>query len=175
MVSPRLRPAEGSGSTAGDGRDGHRIVVGDGDAAFLEVHRHGAARRRPAHFVGAGRLADREARADAPAPTAIPAAIQGRWGLVPADCEPGRDDAKGLLTIGADKLDFYESTGTLDTISEAAPTRIRAAFDFTGEGMTWQREVVLDVQDDGATLIRREYGQDAAPGPFRYARCQQGR
>ena len=62
-----------------------------------------------------------------------------------------------------------------DTISEAAPTRIRAAFDFTGEGMTWQREVVLDVQDDGATLIRREYGQDAAPGPFRYARCQQGR
>ena len=116
-----------------------------------------------------------EAGADAPAPTAIPAAIQGRWGLVPADCEPGRDDAKGLLTIGADKLDFYESTGTLDTISEAAPTRIRAAFDFTGEGMTWQREVVLDVQDDGATLIRREYGQDAAPGPFRYARCQQGR
>ena len=115
-----------------------------------------------------------EATAD-PAATAIPAAIQGRWGLVPADCEPGRSDAKGLLTIGADKLDFYESTGTLDTISEAAPTRIRAAFDFTGEGMTWQREVVLDVQDDGATLIRREYGQDAAPGPFRYARCQQGR
>ena len=50
-------------------------------------------------------------------------------------------------------------------------TPLRAAFDFEGEGMTWQREVVLDVQDDGATLIRREYGEDAAPGPFRYAKC----
>src|SRR5690606_16407012 len=30
--------------------------------------------------------------------TTIPAPIQGRWGLVAADCEPGRADAKGLLT-----------------------------------------------------------------------------
>ncbi len=106
-----------------------------------------------------------------PAPTEIPAALQGRWGLVPADCTSTRGDAKGLLTISATKLDFYESVGTLDTIMDAEPTRIRAAFDFEGEGMTWQREIVLDVQDDGATLIRREYGEDAAPGPFRYAKC----
>ena len=106
-----------------------------------------------------------------PAPTEIPAAIRGRWGLVPADCTSTRGDAKGLLTITADKLEFYESVGTLDTIMEAEPTRVRAAFDFEGEGMTWQREVVLDVQDGGATLIRREYGEDAAPGPFRYAKC----
>ena len=107
----------------------------------------------------------------APRITEIPAAIRGRWGLVPADCEPGRSDAKGLLTITADKLEFYESVGTLDEIEEAGPTRIRASFDFTGEGMTWERDVVLDVQDEGATLIRREYGPDAAPGPFRYAQC----
>jgi hypothetical protein len=106
-----------------------------------------------------------------PAPTDLPAVMRGRWGLVAADCDPARDDAKGLLTITADKLEFYESVGTLDTIMEADPTRIRAAFDFEGEGMTWQREVVLDVQDNGATLIRREYGEDAAPGPFRYAKC----
>ena len=37
----------------------------------------------------------------APRITEIPAAIRGRWGLVPADCEPGRSDAKGLLTITA--------------------------------------------------------------------------
>ena len=106
-----------------------------------------------------------------PAPTEIPASIRGRWGLVTADCDPARDDAKGLLTITGSKLEFYESVGTLDTIMEAEPTRIRAAFDFEGEGMAWQREVVLDVQDQGATLIRREYGDDAAPGPFRYAKC----
>lgn len=106
-----------------------------------------------------------------PAPTELPAAFHGRWGLVAADCTSTRGDAKGLLTIGADKLEFYESVGTLDTIMDAEPTRVRATFDFEGEGMTWQREIVLDVQDDGATLIRREYGEAAAPGPFRYAKC----
>lgn len=110
--------------------------------------------------------------AESPIPTQLPAALQGRWGLVPADCDPARDDAKGLLTITADELEFYESVGTLGTITEAEPTRIRAAFDFEGEGMTWQRELVLDVQDDGATLIRREFGEDAAPEPFRYAKCK---
>jgi hypothetical protein len=106
-----------------------------------------------------------------PAASTIPAAIQGRWGLVPADCEPGRDDAKGLLTIGPTKLEFYESVGTLTEIEEASDTRIRAAFAFTGEGMTWQRDETLDAQDNGQTLIRREYGEDAAPGPLRYSKC----
>jgi hypothetical protein len=106
-----------------------------------------------------------------PAASTIPATIQGRWGLVPADCEPGRDDAKGLLTIGPTKLEFYESVGTLTEIEEASDTRIRAAFAFTGEGMTWQRDETLDAQDNGQTLIRREYGEDAAPGPLRYSKC----
>ena len=106
-----------------------------------------------------------------PAPTEIPDVMRGRWGLVAADGDPARDDAQGLLTITADKLEFYESVGTLDTIMEADPTRIRGAFDFEGEGMSWEREVVLDVQDNGKTLVRREYGDDAAPGPFRYAKC----
>lgn len=107
----------------------------------------------------------------APAPTAIPVAIQGRWGMNAADCEPGRSDAKGLLTISANKLEFYESVGTLDEIEEASDTRIRASFDFIGEGMEWERDVTLDVQDGGETLVRREDGEDAAPGGFRYAKC----
>ena len=104
-------------------------------------------------------------------PTAIPAALRGRWGLTEADCEPGRADAEGLLTISGDKLEFYESVGTLDGIDESSGSRIRADFDFTGEGMTWERDIVLDAQDGGKTLIRREYGEGAAPGPFRYTRC----
>ena len=116
-----------------------------------------------------------DAATESPAATAIPAAMHGRWGLVPGDCTSTRGDAKGLLTISASELKFYESLGTLDTIEESAPTRIRASFDFEGEGMAWERDVVLDVQDQGATLIRREYGEDAAPGPFRYAKCNQGR
>jgi hypothetical protein len=106
-----------------------------------------------------------------PMASTIPAAIQGRWGMVPADCEPGRDDAKGLLTISPTRLEFYESVGILADVEEASATRIRASFAFTGEGMSWQRDETLEVQDSGNVLIRREYGGDAAPGPFRYSKC----
>lgn len=111
----------------------------------------------------------------APAVSQIPAPLQGRWGLTSADCEPGRADAKGLLEIGGNKLEFYESVGRLDRIEEADGSRIRASFDFTGEGMTWERDIALDVQDGGSTLIRREYGEGAAPEPFRYAKCGSGK
>lgn len=106
-----------------------------------------------------------------PVASAIPAAIQGRWGMVPADCEPGRSDAKGLLTISPTRLQFYESVGILTDIGEASDSRIRASFAFTGEGMSWQRDETLELQDNGKTLIRREFGGDAAPGPFRYSKC----
>lgn len=115
--------------------------------------------------------ADEVAGDEAPAATEIPAAIRGRWGLVPADCTSTRGDAKGLLVIDAATLKFYESVGTLAEVDDASDTRIRAAFEFTGEGMTWERDETLEVQDDGATLIRREHGDDAAPDPFRYAKC----
>ena len=102
----------------------------------------------------------------------IPSALRGRWGLVAADCEPGRPDAKGLLTIDARSLEFYESVGTLDKIEDFAPMRIRAIFDFTGEGMEWEREMVIQAQDGGNALVRREYGADAAPEPLRYGKCR---
>ena len=108
-------------------------------------------------------------------PTEIPAAVRGRWGLTSADCEPGRDDAKGLLTITADHLEFYESVGTLDDVREVADDRIHASFDFVGEGMEWEREMALELQETGAALVRREFGAEAASGSFRYIKCQQGR
>ena len=142
--------------------------------------RHARRRHTAEEAAADGDLAENSSVAPTPSPPTdsgtrprprFPPRSAAAGGWSPADCEPARDDAKGLLTITAGKLEFYESVGTLDTIMEAEPTRIRAAFDFEGEGMTWQREVVLDVQDGGATLIRREYGEDAAPGPFRYAKC----
>jgi hypothetical protein len=110
-------------------------------------------------------------------PAEIPTAIQGRWGLVAADCEPGRADAKGLLTIGATSLEFYESVGTLSEITAANSREIRATFDFEGEGMTWQRDMTLRRVDPIVPppfLIRQEHGANAAPEPFRYASCNQG-
>ena len=101
----------------------------------------------------------------------VPVAAQGRWGLVPADCTSTRGDAKGMLIVSATTLTFYESRGTLKKIVEKSDSRLRATFAFSGEGMTWTRDEVLDVQDGGKTLIRREFGEDAVPGPFKYTRC----
>ena len=112
------------------------------------------------------------ARAGPAAEGTIPAALRGRWGLVPADCEPGRADAKGLLVIGPTRLEFYESVGTLKDIEAAGADSLRADFAFTGEGMEWQRDLLLRVEDGGEALVRREYGPDAEPEPFRYARCE---
>ena len=101
----------------------------------------------------------------------IPEPLRGRWGLVAADCDATRSDAKGLLTVSPDKLTFYESVGTLGSATERTPLRLRATFEFTGEGMSWSRDMLLEVQDGGKALVREEFGADAAPKPFRYIRC----
>jgi hypothetical protein len=101
----------------------------------------------------------------------IPTVAQGRWGLVPADCTSTRGDAKGLLTVGATTLTFYESVGKLGTIRDRAENRITAEFAFSGEGMTWSRTETLEVKDGGKTLVRTEAGGDEPGGPFTYTRC----
>ena len=100
----------------------------------------------------------------------IPAAIRGRWGLAAADCTSTRGDAKGLLTIDATNLRFYESHGELVRVREHAANRIVADYKFSGEGMEWDQQMLLDLRGDGKTLIRRDYGEGAS-GPMRYTRC----
>jgi hypothetical protein len=112
------------------------------------------------------------ASAPAASGSTIPVAAQGRWGLVPNDCTSKLGDNKGLITISPTSIRFYESTGKLGAIAERSDTRIRAAFAFTGEGMEWSHDMILDVKDAGRTLVRRDYGEDAAPGPFQYAKCE---
>ena len=121
--------------------------------------------------TGLAASASPTASASAEGGSTIPATAQGRWGLVPKDCTSKLGDNKGLITISSTSIRFYESTGKLGTITERSDTRIRAAFAFTGEGMEWNRDMILDVKDAGKTLIRREYGEDAAPGPLQYTRC----
>jgi type IV secretory pathway VirB10-like protein len=105
------------------------------------------------------------------ATTTIPTSLRGRWGMVPKDCTSKLGDAKGLLTVSADQLKFYEAVAKLGKVKEADDSRIRATFRYSGEGQTWAQDVVLDAQDGGRTLIRRDYGPDALPGPQKYTRC----
>jgi hypothetical protein len=99
---------------------------------------------------------------------AIPAAFRGRWSLVPDDCDPARDDAKGLMVIDADSLTFYESRGVPTHIAVLTPDKIMLDLDFTGEGQTWTRTTTFTLLADGKTLVREETDPITA---LRYHRC----
>jgi hypothetical protein len=96
----------------------------------------------------------------------IPAALHGRWGLAPADCTSTRGDAKGLLTISADDLRFYESRAIPGPNVEGDADSISGDFAFSGEGQTWTRYQALKVR--GHELVRTEINPAAS---FTYAKC----
>lgn len=120
--------------------------------------------------ANAGSSAGESTAADV-ATNRIPAPIRGRWALVRGDCVTTHGDAKGLLEISSDELTFYESRGKLTALHEREQTRIVGDFAFSGEGLNWQRRIVLEVQDNGQSLIRRDYGGDDVAGQFHYTRC----
>jgi hypothetical protein len=97
--------------------------------------------------------------------------MRGRWGLVPADCSGPASEAKGLMTVGADTIDFYEAHGTLASASSSDAEHLRGTFAMTGEGANWNRDEALVLTDGGLTLVRREFGKDAIPEPLTYHRC----
>lgn len=113
-----------------------------------------------------------------PLPTASPVAIsaipngfEGRWGMVPNDCDPTRADTKGLLTIVGNRLSFYESRGSAGGIRQLEPSRIGFDLSMSGEGMTWSEPTTLTLLDDGKTLVREVTGAPDRAGSFRYSRC----
>ena len=95
---------------------------------------------------------------------AIPATYHGRWGMVANDCQPGRDDAKGLITIDGKTVKFYEAVATLKEQRPAIATSFAGQFDFTGEGQNWQK--VMTFTRAGDALKRAE-----EEGTFTYKRC----
>ena len=97
----------------------------------------------------------------------IPAAFHGRWGLTPADCTSTRGDAKGLLTISAEELRFYESVARPTSDVEATEDSVGGNFSFTGEGQTWTRHEALQLRDGKLTRTESE-----PMGSYTYARCR---
>ena len=98
--------------------------------------------------------------------TKIPGALQGRWGLTPGDCMPGRSDTKGLMVVTADDLRFYESRAVpgADVVSDG--DSISGNFAFTGEGQSWTKYEALAIRK--AVLTRTETKPSAS---FSYAKC----
>ena len=97
---------------------------------------------------------------------AIPAALQGRWGLTPVDCTTALDDAKGLLVVNANELRFYESRAVPSPGIQTSADSVSGNFAFTGEGQEWTRYEALQVKGD--KLVRTERDPNAS---FTYVRC----
>ena len=105
--------------------------------------------------------------AQAPAANiAIPPALQGRWGLTPADCDGSPGVAKGLLVINAGELRFYESRAVPAADVDSDADSISGSFAFTGEGQSWTKFESLKV--DKGVLTRTETKPTAS---FSYAKC----
>ena len=97
---------------------------------------------------------------------AIPAAFQGRWGLTPADCVASRSDTKGLLVVAANGLRFYEAQAKPAGELRRTPRSVSGSFAFNGEGQSWKKHQVLELQDH--KLVRTESDPMAS---YTYARC----
>ena len=101
---------------------------------------------------------------DTPEASMIPGQYRGRWGMVPADCDRSRSDAKGAITIGERTIIFYESRATLKERRPAIATSFAGLFAFTGEGQNWEK--VMTLTRTGDKLKRAEES-----GSFTYTRC----
>jgi hypothetical protein len=100
------------------------------------------------------------------AAAAIPASLQGSWGLTPADCTSTRSDAKGLLVITAADLKFYESRAVPSPGVTADSDSITGNLAFTGEGQSWTKFETFERQKD--RLVRTESNPAAS---YSYAKC----
>jgi hypothetical protein len=120
----------------------------------------------PAGGPPANRSNSTSPAAAASATTAIPAALQGRWGLAPGDCTSALANAKGLLVVNAGELRFYESRAVPSGDIQADASSIGGTFHFTGEGQTWSRYESL--KRSGDKLTRTESNPTAS---YTYAKC----
>jgi len=96
----------------------------------------------------------------------IPVVLQGRWGLSPGDCISSRGDAKGLMVVRPDGLDFHESRAVPTADVETDGNSIAGNFAFAGEGQSWTRYESLKL--DKQVLTRTETHPTAS---FSYAKC----
>jgi hypothetical protein len=103
--------------------------------------------------------------------TALPTEFRGRWGMVANDCDPARDDAKGLVVVSADSLKFYESRGRIERARTMRAGAVELDLAYAGEGQKWNRTETLTLQGGGRTLVREE---QKPAGSFRYTRCPAG-
>lgn len=83
----------------------------------------------------------------------IPARYHGTWDGTEADC--ARPSSETRLMVGPRLLNFYESTGAVEAVSEDAAGTLRVRISFTGEGEKWRetRNLTLSPAGDALTVF----------------------
>jgi TPR repeat protein len=90
----------------------------------------------------------------------IPAQFLGEWNDDLKACGTGLSD--GRLRVYANRLQFYESTGYVQSLKLINPQTVELELSYTGEGSTW---------NDKTTLILSGSGRDLKIGDFWRSKC----
>ncbi|RED17024.1 hypothetical protein [Parasphingopyxis lamellibrachiae] len=81
---------------------------------------------------------------------AIPQAFQGRWDFTEDTCaDPG---SEMRLDIEADRISYYESSATPETITQTGPGALTVDHRFSGEGEEWTETLAYSLSEDGERL-----------------------
>ena len=146
------------------------IAIDEGNSLNAEIETLPADESSLGNVAGGGLNEADDAGSELPSPpntpeaSMIPDQYRGRWGMVAADCDRNRSDAKGAITIGEKTIRFYEAVATLKERRPAIATSFSGLFAFSGEGQRWEK--VMTFTRTGDTLKRAEDS-----GTFTYKRC----
>lgn len=112
-----------------------------------------------------------EAPVDAPVTTpdadGIPADMLGVWDYVAGTCDPASDMR---LEIAADHLTFYESYGTIQSVTRDGDD-VTIALAMEGEGETWEESTTYRLVE-GGTLLESSLPDPMGDGLMRRKRCE---
>jgi hypothetical protein len=96
----------------------------------------------------------------------IPIQFQGEWNANLEECGSTRGDSR--LWIGADYIEFYESSGPTLEVVVQGEFELRVTTELSGEGDTWLDQRYFQLSEDNQTLEAKFDTTD--PGFVRY-RC----
>ena len=105
-----------------------------------------------------------------PSPAAvssIPAAFQGRWGMVVNDCAPEQGGSKGLMVVTGSGLSLGGSRVPVSSLAMIGSSALTVELADAGGVRSATRAARLTLLDDGNTLVRQEQNSPA----LRYSRC----
>lgn len=86
----------------------------------------------------------------------IPAQFWGTWGLDLESCSSRGSDGK--FVISADRIEFYESIGSVRSVVTHGNSDLELTMELSGEGETWISNFYFRLSDDRKSLTSSTNG-----------------